>query len=42
MAEIAGLIVKMIENKEASIEEVKKQVIGLCEKFPLYKGCIEE
>lgn len=42
MVTIAELIVKMIKNKEASVSDVKKQVIELCDRFPLYKGCIEE
>ena len=36
MVEIAGLISKVIDGKEAAVEEVKAAVLKLCARFPLY------
>ncbi len=38
MVEIGNMIVKLINEGEAAVGEVKEQVIALCEKFPLYHG----
>lgn len=38
MVTIGKLIAKVVKEREAAIEEVSKQVAGLCEKYPLYKG----
>ena len=38
MEEISKAIVKIINEGEAAVPEVKEQVIALCEKFPLYPG----
>ncbi|MBQ4153001.1 MAG: serine hydroxymethyltransferase, partial [Oscillospiraceae bacterium] len=40
MEQIAGFINKILKEGEAAVEEVKVQVIALCDKFPLYDGCI--
>ena len=37
---IADLITEIIENRENAVERVKKAVIELCEKFPLYANDI--
>ncbi len=39
-AYIADLITDIIENREAAVERVKKAVIELCKKFPLYENDI--
>lgn len=36
MEEIGRLIAKVIDEKEDAIEPVKRQVLALCEQFPLY------
>ena len=36
MREIGRMIARLIEEGEAAVPEVKKQVIALCEQFPLY------
>ena len=36
MAEIGGMIVRLIKEGESAVSEVKDQVIDLCERFPLY------
>ena len=36
MAEIGGMIVRLINEGESAISEVKDQVVSLCERFPLY------
>ena len=36
MAEIGGMIVRLIKEGESAISEVKDQVVSLCERFPLY------
>lgn len=38
MAEIGSMIVKLINEGEAAVPQVKEQVIALCERFPLYPG----
>ncbi len=36
MAEIGGMIVRLIKEGKSAVSEVKDQVIDLCERFPLY------
>ena len=36
MVEIGNMIVRIINEGEAAVPEVKEQVIALCERFPLY------
>ena len=36
MAEIGGMIVRLIKEGESAVSEVKEQAIDLCERFPLY------
>ena len=36
MAEIGGMIVRLIKEGESAISEVKDQVVSLCERCPLY------
>ena len=36
MAEIGGMIVRLIKEGESAVSEVKDQVVSLCERFPLY------
>lgn len=38
MTEIGNMIVRIINEGEAAVPEVKEQVIALCERFPLYPG----
>ena len=38
MATIANLITKIIDGKEEAVEQVKAEVLALCERFPLYPG----
>lgn len=38
MTEIGNMIVRIINEGEAVVPEVKEQVIALCERFPLYPG----
>lgn len=38
MVEIGNMIVRIINEGEAAVDEVKQQTIALCEKFPLYPG----
>ena len=38
MEKIAGFIALLTEKGEEAIPQVKKEVIALCEKFPLYEG----
>lgn len=38
MIEIGNMIVRIINEGEAAVDEVKQQTIALCEKFPLYPG----
>ena len=38
MVEIGNLIVRIINEGEAAVPEVKQQVIDLCNRFPLYPG----
>ncbi len=38
MVVIGNMIVRIINEGEAAVEEVKQQTIALCEKFPLYPG----
>ena len=42
MEKIADFIAKIINEGESAIEEVKADVIALCDKFPLYEGDIIE
>jgi len=37
MIKIADLICEIIKNGKAAIEDVKKEVIALCDKYPIYK-----
>lgn len=36
MAEIGGMIVRLINEGESAVDEVRQQAIALCERFPLY------
>lgn len=36
MKEIGGMIVRLISEGEGAVDDVKQQVIALCERFPLY------
>lgn len=36
MKEIGGMIVRLISEGESAVNDVKQQVIALCERFPLY------
>ena len=36
MAEIGGMIVRLIKEGESAVSEVKEKAIDLCERFPLY------
>ena len=36
MRQIGRMIARLIDEGEAAVPEVKKQVIELCEQFPLY------
>ncbi len=38
MLEIGSMIVKLINEGDAAVEDVKARVIELCDKFPLYPG----
>lgn len=38
MVEIGNMIIRLINEGEAAVGEVKQQTIALCEKFPLYEG----
>ena len=38
MVEIGSMIVKLINEGDAAVEDVKARVIALCDKFPLYPG----
>lgn len=38
MVEIGSMIVKLINEGDAAVENVKARVIELCDKFPLYPG----
>lgn len=38
MVEIGGMIVKLINEGDAAVEDVKARVIELCDRFPLYPG----
>ncbi len=38
MVKIAELITKIIDGKEAAVEEVKAEVLELCQRFQLYPG----
>ena len=38
MVEIGSMIVKLINEGDAAVEDVKARVIELCDKFPLYPG----
>lgn len=38
MKEIGGMIVRLISEGESAVNDVKQQVIALCERFPLYPG----
>lgn len=38
MVEIGNMIVKLINEGDAAVEDVKARVIELCDKFPLYPG----
>lgn len=38
MVEIGNMIVKLINEGDAAVADVKSRVIELCEKFPLYPG----
>jgi glycine hydroxymethyltransferase len=44
MAKIASLIDKVISNlgDEEVYAQVKEEVVGLCGRFPLYKGRLEK
>ena len=36
MRQIGGMISRLMEEGEAAVQDVKEQVIALCERFPLY------
>ena len=38
MAEIGGMIARLMDEGESAVPEVKEQVIALCRRFPLYPG----
>jgi glycine hydroxymethyltransferase len=38
MAQIAGLIARVIRGGEEAVESVKAEVLGICGRFPLYPG----
>ena len=38
MVEIGDMIVKLINEGDAAVEDVKSRVIDLCDRFPLYPG----
>lgn len=38
MVEIGSMIVKLINEGDAAVEDVKARVIELCDRFPLYPG----
>ena len=38
MVEIGSMIVKLINEGDAAVEDVKAHVIELCDRFPLYPG----
>ena len=38
MVEIGNMIVKLINEGDAAVEDVKSRVIDLCDRFPLYPG----
>ena len=38
MVEIGNMIVKLINEGDAAVEDVKARVIELCDRFPLYPG----
>lgn len=38
MVEIGSMIVKLINEGDAAVEDVKARVIDLCDRFPLYPG----
>ena len=38
MRQIAGLIVRLLQEGDEAVPQVKEQVVALCEKFPLYPG----
>ena len=40
MVKIAQLITRVVREGEGCTEEVKKEVLALCERFPLYDGCV--
>ena len=42
MDQIAGFIARLTEEGDAAIEPVKRQVIELCERFPLYPNDVIE
>ena len=42
MVQIAQWISRIIREGEAAVESVKKDVLALCEKFPLYQDCVIE
>ncbi len=42
MDQIAGFIARLTEEGDAAIEPVKRQVIELCERFPLYSNDVIE
>ncbi len=35
--QVGRMIVRLMDEREAAIEDVKEQVIAICEKYPLYK-----
>ena len=42
MVLIASLIARLIREGESAVEDVKQQVLSLCERFPLYDGAVIE
>lgn len=42
MVQIAQWIAKLIREGEAAVEDVRRQVLDLCERFPLYENCVSE
>lgn len=42
MRQIARWIASIVREGEAAVPRVKQEVLALCERFPLYEGCVRE
>ena len=40
MRRIGGLILRLMQEGESAVPQVKDEVMELCERFPLYPGVI--